>query len=113
MEVVMKIGKVFDYLILAFGIALIIYGLVIWIGQKAKLTMDYNWEKVKEEDIKKFTASYGIAYSSMGIVMTLLALSRIAFEGKYNGIVFVFYFISYFVFMFVTKKIRIKFTGSY
>lgn len=108
----MGFGNGFNYLILIFGFALIIFGLIIWIRQKASLTLDYNWKKVSEEDIKQFTAAYGITYSLMGVFMALLALSRIAFEGRYKGLVFVLYFVAYFIFMFVTKKIRIKFTGE-
>lgn len=107
----MGFGNVFNYIILVLGFALIICGLIIWIGQKASLTLDYNWVKVKEEDIKKFTAAYGITYSLMGVFIALLALSRIAFEGRYKGVVFVLYFVAYFIFMFVTKKIRLRFTG--
>lgn len=103
---------IFDYIILVIGVAIIIYGLIICIRGKASLTLDYNWEKVKEEDIKKFTTAYGITYSLMGVVLTLLSISRFAYEGKYKGIVFVFYLISYFIFMFATKRIRLRFTGS-
>lgn len=108
----MGFGNVFNYIILMLGLALVIYGLIVWIRRKAKLTLDYNWEKVKDEDIKKFTASYGIAYGLMGVFMALLALSRFAFEGRYNGIVFLLYFVAYFTFMSVTKKIRRRFTNS-
>jgi hypothetical protein len=56
-------------------VAIIVYGLVICIRKKASLTLDYDWEKVKEEDIKKFTLAYGITYSLMGVVLTLLSIS--------------------------------------
>jgi len=108
----MGFAKVFDYIILVLGAALLVYGLIIWIFKKASLTLDYNWEKVKEEDIRKFTAAYGVAYSLMGAFMTLLAVSRLVFEGRYKEIVFVLYFIAYFTFMYTTKRIRRKFTGS-
>lgn len=103
---------IFDYIILVLGAALIVYGLIVWIGRKASLTLDYNWEKVNEEDIKKFTAAYGIAYSLMGVFMTLLAISRLVFEGRYKGIVFISYFVAYFIFMYVTKRIRRRFTDG-
>jgi hypothetical protein len=108
----MGFTKVFDYIILALGLAIIIYGLVIWIGRKAKLTLDYNWDKVKEEDVKKFTAAYGITYSMIGVFLTLLSISRFAYEGKYRGVVFLLYLIAYIMFMFVTKRIRRRFTNS-
>ena len=66
---------IFDYIILVLGVAIIVYGLVICIRKKASLTLDYDWEKVKEEDIKKFTLAYGITYSLMGVVLTLLSIS--------------------------------------
>lgn len=108
----MNFAKVFDYILMILGAGLIIFGLVIWIGRKAKLTLDYNWEKVKEEDIKSFTAAYGMSYSLMGVFMTLLAVSRLAFEGQYKGLIFILYFAAYFIFMYVTKKIRRRFTNS-
>lgn len=108
----MGFTEVFDFIILGLGVALTVYGLIIWIGRKTKLTLDYNWEKVKEEDIKSFTAAYGISYSLMGVFMTLLAVSRLLFEGQYRGIVFILYFIAYFIFMYVTKRIRRRYTES-
>lgn len=108
----MTLANLFDYIILILGLALIVLGLIIWIGRKASLTLDYNWEKVKEEDIRKFTAAYGITYSLMGVFMILVALSRIFLEGRYRGIAFVLYFIAYFVFMFMTRRIRKKFGAN-
>ncbi|NLP15431.1 MAG: hypothetical protein GX379_00095 [Clostridiales bacterium] len=108
----MGFTEVFDYIILVLGVAIIIYGLVVLIKQKPSLTLDYNWEKVKDEDIKKFTAAYGISISIMGLFMTLLAISRIFIEGKYRGFIFILYFIAYFIFMFITKRIRIRYTNS-
>ncbi len=103
---------IFDYIILVFGAALVVYGLIVCIGRKASLTLDYNWEKVRDEDIKKFTAAYGVSYSLMGVFMTLLAISRIVFEGRYKGIVFVLYLLAFFIFKSVTKKIGRRFTDS-
>ena len=100
----MGFTEVFDYIILVLGVAIIIYGLVVLIKQKPSLTLDYNWEKVKDEDIKKFTAAYGISYSIMGLFMTLLAISRIFIEGKYRGFIFILYFIAYFIFMFILRE---------
>ena len=111
-KVDMGFAEVFDYIILVLGAALIVYGLIILIGRKASLTLDYNWDKVKEEDIKKFTAAYGIAYSLMGVFITLLVISRFAFEGRYKNSLFIIYFIAYFIFMYVTKRIRRRFTDS-
>ncbi|NLB32679.1 MAG: DUF3784 domain-containing protein [Tissierellia bacterium] len=108
----MGFTKIFDYIILVLGAGLVVYGLIIWIGKKASLTLDYNWEKVKEEDIKKFTTAYGIAYSLIGVFLTLLSISRFVYEGKFWGIVFVLYLIAYFIFMSATKKIRRRFTDS-
>ena len=108
----MNFALIFDYILLGLGAGLIIFGLVIWIGRKAKLTLDYNWEKVKEEDIKSFTAAYGISYSLMGVFITLLAVSRLAFEGQFKGYIFILYFVAYFIFMYVTKRIRRRFTNS-
>ncbi|NLO09520.1 MAG: hypothetical protein GX129_06575 [Clostridiales bacterium] len=108
----MGFTEVFDLIILGLGLAITVYGLVVWIGKKPKLTLDYNWEKVKEEEIKSFTTAYGISYSLMGVLMTLLAVSRIFFEGQYKGLIFILYFIAYFIFMYVTKRIRRRFTGS-
>lgn len=108
----MDVKEVFYYIIFALGAALIIYGLFVWILRKPSLTLDYNWEKVKKEDIKKFTAAYGIAYSLMGVFMTLLAVFRIFFEGTYKGIVLALYLIAYLIFMYVTKRIRRRFTDS-
>lgn len=102
------IGKV----ILLFGLALTIYGLVIWKKQKVEYTLDYRAQKVKKEDIKKFTAAYGINYSLMGIIVILLALFQIYFEGKYSTVIYISYFIAYFIFMFTTKRISKKFTGG-
>ena len=106
----MGFNVIFDYVILGLGAALIVYGLVILIGRKPSLTLDYNWKQVTEEDIRKFTAAYGLAYSLMGVFMTLLAISRIVFGGKYKSIVFILYFVAYFIFMFVTIRIRRRFT---
>ncbi len=108
----MGFTEIFNNVILLLGLALTIYGLVIWIGQKAEYTLDYNVQKVKEEDIKKFTMAYGLAYSLMGIIVALLGFSQIYFEGKYSTVVYISYFIAYFIFMFTTKKISKKFTGA-
>lgn len=108
----MGLTEVFNYIILVLGAALIVYGLVIIILRKPSLTLDYNWEKVKEEDIKKFTAAYGIAYSLIGVFMTLLAVFRIFFEGRYKGTVLALYLVAYIIFMYVTKRIRRRFTDS-
>jgi uncharacterized membrane protein HdeD (DUF308 family) len=112
MEEIMEFTNIFDYIILALGVALIIVGLIIWIKRNASLTLDYNWKKVKEEDIKNFTMTYGITYSLMGIFMILVAISRTTFEGRYSGVVFILYFIAYIVFMFIIKRIRNKFTNT-
>lgn len=102
-------GTVFSYMILVFGLGLIVFGLVLWIGKKTSMTYDFNWRKVKEEDVKKFTAAYGITYSLLGFFMTLMALSRIFLEGKYKEVVFVLYFVTYFMFMFMIRRIKAKF----
>lgn len=108
----MNFREVFNKVILLLGIAITIYGLVIWIKQKAEYTLDYNAQKVKEEDIKNFTRAYGLTYSLMGIIVALLALSQYYFKGKYSTAVYILYFVAYFIFMFTTKRISKKYTGS-
>src|SRR5690554_4116636 len=107
----MGFTEIFNNIILLLGLAITIYGLVIWIKQKAEYTLDYNVQQVKEEDIKNFTRAYGLTYSLMGIIVALLGLSQIYFEGKYSTVVYISYFIAYFIFMFITKKISKKYTG--
>lgn len=105
-------ASTFDIVILVIGIAILLYGLVICILRKPALTLDYNWEKVKEEDISKYTIAYGIAYSIMGAFMGLLSLSRIFIDGNFKKLVLILYFLAYFIFMSVTKRIQKKYTGS-
>lgn len=105
-------ASTFDIVILVIGIAILLYGLVICILRKPALTLDYNWEKVKEEDINKYTIAYGIAYSIMGAVMALLSVSHIFIEGNLKKVAAILYFVAYFIFMSVTKRIQKKYTGS-
>lgn len=105
-------ASTFDIVILVIGIAILLYGLVICILRKPALTLDYNWEKVKEEDINKYAISYGIAYSIMGAFMALLSVSRIYIEGNFKKVAIILYFVAYFIFMSVTKRIQKKYTGS-
>ncbi len=108
----MGFTEIFDYVILGLGAILTLYGLAVLIVRKPSLTMDYNWKQVKEEDIRKFITAYGLAYSLMGVFMILLAISRFVFEGRYKGIVFILYLVAYLIFMFVTRRIRRRFTDD-
>ena len=105
----MGLKNIFDFIILALGIALIILGLVIWIKKKASITLDYDWKKVKEEDIKEYTKAYGKVYIFMGFFTVSLSLSRILYTGKYEGITFILYFAAYFVYMTLNNKIQKRF----
>ncbi len=108
----MGFANILDYVILVLGIVIMVYGIVMCILRKPELTLDYNWLKVKKEDVSKYTIAYGVAYSIMGAFMTILGASRILFEGEYRGIVFILYFVVYLIFMVATKRIQKKYTGS-
>ncbi|NLL72250.1 MAG: hypothetical protein GX237_01820 [Clostridiales bacterium] len=105
----MKFLSLFDIMILLLGLALIVVGLIIWIRQNVSLTLDFNASKIREEDIKKFTSSYGITYVVMGIFMSLLTLLGLVFEGKHRGISVLIYIIAYIAFMQIIKKIQRKY----
>lgn len=108
----MEFVTIFDIMILVIAIALIVLGLIIWIKQNVSLTLDYSAGQIKEEDIKKFTKSYGITYITMGIFMIILTAVAIALEGNYRLVMITVYLNAYFIFMNVIKRIQKRFAGG-
>jgi hypothetical protein len=89
-------------------------GLTLWSKQKMILTFDYNWRNVKDEDIKRYTSSFGKAYIILGSFMFLMALSQIAYGGCYKEVGFILFLMGFLISMVIIIKTQIKYkTGLF
>jgi len=71
------------YVIILFGVLLIVYGLILWKKQKVNLLVGYNSRNIKKEDIKGYTRSMGISYIIMGISILPLGILSLTNNDNY------------------------------
>lgn len=113
MEVRIQMNAI-NYLFSFLGLLLIIQGIVIWKKQMVSLTFDYNSKNVKNEDVKQYTKSFGIAFIIIGIAVILAMMSKVILNSSFQDVGYILSFVVLIISIIIIIKTQVKYkTGLF
>ena len=81
-------GLVETIITLPTGVLFIVFGVLLWKRQKIRLIHDYHHKNVKPDDIKAYTALWGVGMVILGVCICLVGIIDFVSRTGFGWILF-------------------------